>query len=166
MAKLPHLTLLMNLSMSLLVASSMTGCGSGLTEEQLIDPLHLIENYDPTTPRHHPVKLSEVDLGEFVVSIPNPNSIEVYRVQFHAFAVVPRERVSEVAESVEVYSSRMRDTMCSVVKNVDIDKMDDPAMTWLKAEMIPALIRELHSEEVRDIIFSDFLIEFTDPVNG
>ena len=62
--------------------------------------------------------------------------------------------------------TRMRDKMFSVVQRVDIKKMDDPAMTWLKAEMIPALIRELHSEEIRDIIFADFAIEFTDPENG
>lgn len=138
---------------------TLAGCGTASSQDQMIDPLNLIEDYDPATPRHHPTNLSEVDLGEYYITVPIENSFDMLSIRFRVHAVVPKAKLEAITKSVVEKENRVKDQLMTVVQRIDHQELADPSMTWLKAEMIPVLNRELRSEDIRDVVFSDFTSE-------
>lgn len=144
---------------ALAVVTTLTiGCGSKEEEAPLVDPLNLIENFDPTPARHHPTKLAEVSIGEFALSRPSPDQIEVMSVSFTAFIVVPVESKDKFDERIKERQGRIKDLVNSLVQHASFEELNNPELLWLKAELQPALGKALQTDEIRDVVISEFSI--------
>lgn len=141
-----------------LVALFLTGCGGTEEEAPLVDPLNLIENFDPTPARHHPTKLAEVSIGSFALSRPSPDRIEVLSVSFSAFIVVPIESKDKFDGRIKERQGRIADLVNSLVQRATFDDLNNSELLWLKAELQPALSRALQTDEIRDVVISEFSI--------
>lgn len=134
------------------------GCGRTTDEDIILDPLHLIDNFDKNPPRHHPRKLVEISLGHLETRMPANNDGETIMIEFDAYIIVPKDRRNEIEKRVEQRISRIQDHMTRVLMEIDPDELSDPNMTWMKSELIPVINRVLQADDVRDVVFSDFSV--------
>lgn len=134
------------------------GCGGSTDEDIILDPLHLIDNFDKNPPRHHPRKLVEISLGQIETSMPANEDGEIITVKFDAHIIVPKERREDIEKRVEQRISRIQDHMTRVLMEIDPRELSDPNMTWMKSELIPVINRILQADDVRDVVFSDFSV--------
>lgn len=134
------------------------GCGGSTDEDIILDPLHLIDNFDKNPPRHHPRKLVEISLGHIETSMPANEDGEIITVNFDAHIIVPKERREDIEKRVEQRISRIQDHMTRVLMEIDPRELSDPNMTWMKSELIPVINRILQADDVRDVVFSDFSV--------
>jgi len=134
------------------------GCGSGDSDSGLIDPLHLIENFDAQPLRHHPTKLVEIELGTFSIRRPSQDMNEIVSVDFTVSAVVPVGRQSQITAVLKERKALVADEINSVVKSASFEDLNQIEMHWLKGELKPMMNKLLRTEEVRDIVFADYSV--------
>lgn len=135
------------------------GCGGEQTGDPALDPLQLIENVEMTSYNHNPTDYSEVEVGDFYVTLPIDGSIDIYRVSFTMFVVVPNREDGDIETLIEEHMSNVRDRVISTVQRISGDKLHDPDLVWLKTELVEVLRNALGTTEVRDVIFPSFTIE-------
>ena len=135
-----------------------SGCSGSSTEAPLVDPLNLIENFDPNPVRHHPTKLAEVSLGSFALSRPSSDRIQVISVSFDAFIVVPIESKDKFDDRIKERQGRISDLVNMLVQQATFDDLNTSELMWLKAELLPAISRLLQTDEVRDVVIVEFSI--------
>ncbi|HAN96995.1 MAG TPA: hypothetical protein DCQ98_05975 [Planctomycetaceae bacterium] len=141
------------------LALLLVGCGGAEEQEAaLVDPLNLIENFDPNPARHHPTKLIEVSLGSFALSRPSPDRAEVVTVTFDAYAILPLEAQDKYTGRIEERKARIADQINRLVQSAGIADLNDPELLWLKAEILPVVGRILQTDEIRDIVINEFSI--------
>ncbi|MCA9107046.1 MAG: flagellar basal body-associated FliL family protein [Planctomycetales bacterium] len=140
----------------LMVLSS--GCSGSGDEAPLVDPLNLIENFDPNPARHHPTKLAEVPIGSFALSRPSPDRVEVVSVSFSAFIIVPIGSKDKFDERIKERQARIADLVNGLVQRATFDDLNSSELLWLKGELQPALSRALQTDEIRDVIITEFSI--------
>lgn len=133
-----------------------TGCGSEDRSGEL-DPISLLQHYKKETPRHHPVDLVELDLGdEFNVTIPLPDDVDVYRVSFKGYLIVPKTEKDDLAERYKKYENRARDAIMMAAKKMNAEKNSDPYQAWLKSEILDTVSKLLKTRDIRDVVFTKF----------
>lgn len=157
-----HITYIIPRNWLLILVACLTmmfgGCGGGGTEVSL-DPLNLLSDYQQAVPRHHPYDLVEIDLGKYELSIAVKDSVDQYRVEFTAAAIVPKEQRATIEAAMVEYQTRIRDVILSSAQNMNVDNISDPHQAWLKSEILAQLARMLKSRDVRDVVFSDYTFE-------
>jgi flagellar basal body-associated protein FliL len=83
---------------------------------------------------------------------------ETIMIELDASIIVPKDRRNEIEKRVEQRISRIQDHMTRVLMEIDPDELSDPNMTWMKSELIPVINRVLQTDDVRDVVFSDFSV--------
>ena len=141
-----------------LIITAMTGCGGSAGEDVILDPLHLIDNFDKNPPRHHPRKLVELSVGRFAVKRFVNDGTQSLELQFDAYIVIPKRAVPELEERLQARQQRVRDRIQFVVGQIELDEVSDPNLTWIKSELIPVLNRVLQSDDVRDVVLGDISV--------
>lgn len=141
-----------------LIITAMTGCGGSAGEDVILDPLHLIDNFDKNPPRHHPRKLVELSVGQFAVKRPVDDYRASMELKFDIYIVVPKRAATELEERLQARQSRVSDQINSVVGRIELDEVSDPNLTWIKSELIPVLNRVLQSDDVRDVVLGDISV--------
>lgn len=144
------------LALTLLVAGG--GCGPEVPDSALLDPLHLIENFEPHPVRHHPTRLAEIQLGTFSIRRPSADLAEVVSIDFTASAVVPKRFLDNLTKVFEERKGRIADEINRIVKAASFEELNQVEMVYLKSELKPAVAKLLKTEEVRDIVFSDYSV--------
>lgn len=139
--------------------SLFVGCGGETSGDPVLDPLQLINNVEMNVDRHHPTNYTEVELGEFYVTLPINGSIDLYRMTFTVVIVVSKDSSSEIAELLEERMSHVRDQVIATAQQMNDEKLHDPDLIWLKTELVEVVRRALGTTGVRDIVFPVFTIE-------
>jgi hypothetical protein len=139
-----------------IVALVNSGCGNSEPIEML-DAQALLDRYEQDRRRHDPTSFSEVDLGQFFVSLREDRS--TYQVRFHIFGVIPDNQVSQFEDMIEPYTQRIRDAVISAVQGSELDQLRDPSLGWLKSELLDAINQSVQMRILRDIVFTEFSFE-------
>jgi flagellar basal body-associated protein FliL len=133
-----------------------SGCGNSEPMEML-DAQALLDRYEQDRRRHDPNSFSEIDLGQFYVSLHQDPA--TYQVRFHIFGVIPDNQMSRFQDRIEPCTQRVRDAVISAVQRSEIDQLRDPSLGWLKAELLDAINQSLQMRILRDIVFTEFSFE-------
>lgn len=135
------------------------GCGGDNATDPALDPMQLIENVETRLTRHHPTKYSELDIGEFYVSLPIEGSIEIYRVTFNLCVIVAKTDSNRVEKLLEEHQAIIRDQVIATTQRIKEEKLHDPDLIWLKTELVAVLRSELKTTAIRDVVFSTMTLE-------
>lgn len=135
-----------------------SGCGSGYDENQILDPLELVRNFDANPPQHHPEEFVEISLtlGPINTQVQPPGSAETITIKFEVHIVVPRTSKVDIEKTVASRRGRILDAVVEAISQSDLTALSDPDLTWVKTRLISAVNDELKSDEVRDVVFSYF----------
>lgn len=134
------------------------GCGSK-SQDTVLDPLALFADHQTSAARHHPYDFVELDLGDFDVAIPVPDSVDQYRIEFHAAAIAPKATAEKLKPLLEEYKTRIRDMILASAQTLTTNNITDPHQAWLKSEIIGNLSKMLKTREIRDVVFSNYNFE-------
>lgn len=151
-----HLKLAISLMVILLL---LLGCSGDSTGEPALDPMQLIENVETSVTRHHPTKYTELEVGEFYVTLPIEGSIEIYRITFNLYAIVSKTDASAVERLIQTQAALVRDQVIATIQRISEDKLHDPDLIWLKTELVSVLRTELKTTAIRDVVFPIMTIE-------
>jgi hypothetical protein len=141
--------------LSCLSVGTISGCGA--SADDVLDASALLERYERDRRKHDPLHFSEVDLGEFTVTQHRDPSI--YYIRFHLYAVIPDSLVDQFEELRQSHGERVKASVRESVQSCDLDHLDDPALGWLKSEMIASINQVLQAPILRDVAFSEFSLE-------
>ena len=149
-----------NITITLVVlVPFLSGCGGDSAGDPALDPMQLIENVETSVTRHHPTKYTEIEVGEFYVTLPISGTIEFYRVTFDLVVVVSKTDAAEVEQLLESQEALVRDQIIATTQRISDDKLHDPDLIWLKTELVSVLRSELKTTAIRDVVFPMMTIE-------
>lgn len=134
------------------------GCGRR-EQETVLDPLDLFADHQTSAARHHPYDFVELDLGNFDVAILIPDSVDQYRVEFHASAIVPKSTAEKLQVRLDEYKTRIRDMILVSAQNLAPVNITDPHQAWLKSEIVGNVNKMLKTRDIRDVVFSKYNFE-------
>lgn len=133
-----------------------SGCGGGESSD-LLDASALLARYE----RHRQTldlrKLTEVDLGHFTVT--QRYEPGILFIRFQLFAVVADDQLDQFTRLAEAHGERLRSEVRELVQGSSPEQLDDPALTWLKTELVQALNRRFATAIVQDVVFGEFTFE-------
>jgi len=98
----------------------------------------------------------EMDLGRFRVTHSLTGDEGQLHVKFHAYAILPQERLSRLAELWPKFEKRSRDAIISLAQRTEAEHLSDPSLTLFKEELAATVNRVLQERLVVDVAFSDF----------
>jgi hypothetical protein len=134
------------------------GCGRR-EQETVLDPLDLFADHQTSAARHHPYDFVELELGNFDVAILIPDSVDQYRVEFHASAIVPKSTADKLQVRLDEYKTRIRDMILVSAQNLAPVNITDPHQAWLKSEIVGNINKMLKTRDIRDVVFSKYNFE-------
>ncbi len=138
-----------------------TGCGGDdPAEEAMTDPTAVLANFERQRRRHDPVAFTEVDLGEYFVTMLVPDH-GMYSVRFHLYGVVDERQQEELETALTTRDRRMRDAVISTVRKTSLEHLGEAKLSWLKSELIPVINGSLKTQSLRDVVFGDYALEKT-----
>ncbi len=140
---------------------SSIGCGTS-KQDAVLDAGAMLERYEKDRRRHDPNHFSEVDLGEYTVSLsqrPNKQESSIFYVRFHLYGVVPDGLVDEFGKLLDAHDKTVREKVREVSVQCDLDQLDNPSLGGLKSELIASINRILQAPILRDVVFGDFSFE-------
>jgi flagellar basal body-associated protein FliL len=132
------------------------GCGGG-ESAPLMDAAALLARYEHGRQAYDPRKLTEVDLGQFTVT--QRREPAIFFIRFQLFAIVSDDQVENFARLVETHGERLRSEVREIVQGSDLEQLNDPALVWLKAELVQAINRRVGTTIVHDVVFAEFTFE-------
>lgn len=137
---------------------SMTGCREPAPPEKP-DPEVWLERLEQDRRRHDPRHFAEVDLGEFAVTVTQPDDPSIFFVRFHLYGVVPESLLERFEQLRDTHNKRLRDTVLGTTQKCRVDELDDPSLTWLKSDLLTAINRLVQAPILKDVAFADFTFE-------
>lgn len=156
-----RISTIIGIALALLLAvplAVISGCGDA-EHNSVMDARALLERYQKDRRRHDPLNFSEVEIGKFAVTQRHKPSI--FYIRFHLFAVVPDELLDQFNRHFGNYSERIRADVRATTQNCELKKLNDPALKWLKSELISSINQVIGEPLVRDVVFSEFSLERT-----
>ena len=88
----------------------------------------------------------------------SPDRVEVVSVSFSAFIIVPIGSKDKFDERIKERQARIADLVNGLVQRATFDDLNSSELLWLKGELQPALSRALQTDEIRDVIITEFSI--------
>ena len=180
---------LQSLSVLCLAAAPLclAGCG-GEPPAAAFDATALLAHYEQQRQRHDPRAYSEVDLGEFTVAwrerapapdpatpadapatAPDPAAADDQAavrpqptcliIRFHLYGVVADDRLEEFSRLLETHGERVRSNIREAVQGSDLTQLNDPALGWLKSELIQSINQSLQTPILRNAVFGEFALD-------
>ena len=142
-----------------LFACSLAGCGSAPVQVAGMDVPELMELLEDEQMKKHPHAYVEIDLGKFKVTRMLPADEGQLVVRFHLIGVLPEARQQDFTDSMPKYETRLRDSILSLVQKAEPEHLSDPALSYLKAEMLGTINEQMHARHLKSVVFSDLTIE-------
>jgi hypothetical protein len=148
------------LGLGLLFASlALAGCGSAPQQVAGLDVPELMELLEDEHLKRNPQAFTEVDLGKFKVSRMLPADDGQLLVRFHLIGIVPEARQADFEGELPKYETRVRDAVLSLVQRAEPEHLADPAMNYLKSELLKTINDQMHGRLLKSVAFSDLSIE-------
>jgi flagellar basal body-associated protein FliL len=98
--------------------------------------------------------LAEVDLGQFVTTLPrDPESGVFTTINVHFFGTVTRSRLSAVKKQLRADEYRMRHELLAAVRRSTRDELADPALPNLRARVLKVANQILTDAPVKEVGF-------------
>lgn len=142
-----------------LLACSLAGCGSAPVQVAGMDVPELMELLEDEQMKKNPHAYVEIDLGKFKVTRMLPADEGQLVVRFHLIGVLPESKQQDFTDSMPKYETRVRDSILSLVSKAEPEHLSDPAMSYLKAEMLGTINEQMHARHLKSVVFSDLTIE-------
>lgn len=133
-----------------------SGCGGGQSAE-LLDASALLARYEQGRQTCDPSKLAEVDLGHFTVT--QRREPAIFFIRFQLIAIVSDDRLEDFTRLVETHGERLRGEVREIVQGSNLEQLGDPALLWLKSELVAAINRRVATTIVHDVVFAEFTFE-------
>jgi flagellar basal body-associated protein FliL len=138
---------------------ALAGCGSAPVQVAGLDVPEIMELLEDEQMKKNPHAYTEVDLGKFKVTRMLPADEGQLVVRFHLIGVVPEAKQEEFTEGMPKYETRVRDSVMSLVQKAEPEHLSDPALSYLKAEMLATISHQMHTRHLKSVVFSDLSIE-------
>jgi flagellar basal body-associated protein FliL len=136
-----------------------SGCGSAPVQVAGMDVPEIMELLEDEQLKRNPQAYSEVDLGKFKVTRMLSADDGQLVVRFHLIGVVPETKQTEFTESMPKYETRLRDAILALVQRAEPEHLSDPALSYLKSEMLVIINNQMHTRHLKSVAFSDLSIE-------
>ncbi|MGV3605748.1 MAG: flagellar basal body-associated FliL family protein [Planctomycetaceae bacterium] len=145
----------------LLLAALMLGCGSkeeaGQNPEAL-EAIALLDLLDKDHKQQDPTSFVELQLGKFKISHSLPDSEGTLLVQFTLYGVMSESKKEQIEPNLPAIEKRVRDAVISVVQRAEVEQLGDPALNYVKAELVTSLNRVMRGRILKAVAFSEFSI--------
>jgi len=103
------------------------------------------------------VRLEEVDLGEFRVSLPQPiATVEAAEINFHVFGQVTNRDLGKVEEALEELGPELRHRLLLSIRKLTAEDIQDPPLTALRAHIAEVVNETLPGEPLLSVGFYRF----------
>jgi flagellar FliL protein len=100
--------------------------------------------------------LMETDLGDYSVTVPQPNGASSLRVDFHLFGTVPDAEQVEVERLVERHINRFRDQVLHEIRNSSPEDLADPGLALIKRRILERSNALFGRPLLKSVVFSQF----------
>jgi flagellar FliL protein len=98
----------------------------------------------------------EVDLGEYSITVTQPNASSSLRVDFHLFGTVPEPKEKEFTHIFEKNVNRFRDQVLIEVRNSDPADLVDPGLALIKRRILEKSNALFGKLILSSVVFSQF----------
>jgi flagellar FliL protein len=98
----------------------------------------------------------EVDLGDFSITAYQPLASTTLRIDFHLWAAVCEESLSEFENQWERNENRIREQVIVTVRGCEVTDLTDAGWGLLKRKILDGTNRLLGRPLVQDVVFSEF----------
>ncbi|QDU27137.1 hypothetical protein ETAA8_22220 [Anatilimnocola aggregata] len=142
-----------------LLTSCLAGCGSAAPSAAGLDVPELLELLEDEQLKQNPQAFAEVDLGKYKVSRMLPADEGQLLVRFHLIGVVAEAKQPDFEAQLPKYETRIRDSVLSLVQRAEPEHLADPAMSFIKTEILATINDKMHSRLLKSVAFSDLSIE-------
>ncbi|WP_254511946.1 flagellar basal body-associated FliL family protein [Anatilimnocola floriformis] len=142
-----------------LAVVGLAGCGAAPVQVAGMDVPELLELLEDEQMKKNPHAYTEVDLGQFKVTRMLPADEGQLVVRFHLIGVVPEAKQEEFTGTMPKYETRLRDSILALVQKAEPEHLSDPALSYLKAEMMATINEQMHTRLLRSVVFSDLSIQ-------
>ncbi len=103
-----------------------------------------------------PTDMVELDLERFVVTMYQPNSSTVVRVDFHLFGMVAAKDREEFERLMEVHQHRFREQVLVIVRRAEPADLADPGLGLIKRQILEKTNALLGKPLLQAVVVSDF----------
>ncbi|HWC88649.1 MAG TPA: hypothetical protein VG433_03320 [Pirellulales bacterium] len=101
---------------------------------------------------------SEVDLGNFAMTVPPSKEHATLLVSFHLYGTIQESQHAEFSERYETFEHRIRQEVLLAVRHLNLAALTDPSLTEFKSQLLTRINRVLGHAALGDLIFSDVAI--------
>ena len=138
------------------------GCGRNYDEDQILDPLKLVQKFDANASNQDPAEFVEIELNTVLYStqIQERTSGATVDIRFRAYIVVPKTGEKTMKEKISNRRNRLIEDVKEVVRQSDMGILSAPNLVLLKSKLVEKLQQDL-GDEVRDVVFAEFSIVST-----
>ena len=98
----------------------------------------------------------EIDLGEYTVTVTQPNSSTALRVDFKLVGTLLEEDETEVTEAFDRYANRFRDQIIFEIRNSEPADLADPGLGLLKRRILEKSTTLFGKPLLKSVVFSQF----------
>ena len=98
----------------------------------------------------------ETDLGEYSITVTQPNSTTALRVDFHLYGTVLDDDTSEIKTLFERNIHRFRDQVLYEIRNSEPADLADPGLALIKRRILEKSNALFGKPILRSIVFSQF----------
>ncbi|WP_425617337.1 flagellar basal body-associated FliL family protein [Anatilimnocola sp. NA78] len=142
-----------------LFLAGLAGCGSPAPSAAGLDVPELLELLEDEQLKQNPQAFTEVDLGKFKVSRMLPGDEGQLLVRFHLIGIVAETKQEDFQGELPKYETRIRDSILSLVQRAEPEHLADPAMSFIKTEIMATINDKMHNRLLKSVAFSDLSIE-------
>ena len=111
---------------------------------------------DAAKPAEDTTSMIEKDLGEFTITVSQPNSNLALRVDFHLYGTVEDKDEKELATLLERTENRFRDQILFEIRNSEPEDLGDPALGLIKRRILEKSNALFGKPILRSVVFSQF----------
>ena len=135
------------------------GCGPNYDEDQILDPLKLVNKFDANAPKQDPAEFVEIKLN------PEIDNTQIYEeasgatidISFQVYILVPKTGEKTMKEKISNQRYDLIENVNDIIVMSNMTILSDPDLDRLKSTLVEALRQEL-GEEIRDVVFAQFSI--------
>jgi flagellar FliL protein len=98
----------------------------------------------------------EVDLGEYSVTVSQPNGASSLRVDFHLYGTVAEEEEEHTKHQIERNINRFRDQVLYEIRNSTPSDLADPGLALIKRRILEKSNALFGKPVLKAVVFSQF----------
>jgi flagellar FliL protein len=117
-------------------------------------PASLSEGHDEHG--ENSAKTIEIDLGEYSITITQPNSPTAIRVDFHLVGTALEEESKDVQSAFDNSVHRFRDMVISEIRHLENNDLADPGLGLIKRRILEKSNALFGKPILKSVVFPDF----------